>query len=170
VSRGRYVATKVELARRCGITHRTLCRYFNERGHPPDHSPGKARYDVEQWKGWIQGRKSAHNFGKNDNGYAPNEREKLLIEKKQIEIERERFKLDVERGKYELKSVITERILKNLGLFVRELDKSFKHELPPRLEGLSAGEIAKVCGRRLDELRERVAKAFRNEAPTPAMD
>jgi hypothetical protein len=166
VWRGRYVATKVELAKRCGITHRTLCRYFNERGHPPDHSPGKARYDVEQWKGWIQGRKSAHNFGNNGNGYAPNEREKLLIEKKQIEIERERFKLDVERGKYELKSVMTEAILRNIGALFRELDKAFKHELPPRLEGASAGEIANLCGRRLDELRERLAKSFQNGSAT----
>ena len=49
-----------------------------------------------------------------------------------IAIEREKFKLDVERGKYELKSVVTEAILRNVGTLFRELDKAFKHELPPR--------------------------------------
>jgi hypothetical protein len=45
-------------------------------------------------------------------------------------------------------------------MFTRELDKALRHELPPRLEGLSAGDIAKLLGRRFDEIRERVAKAL----------
>jgi hypothetical protein len=48
----------------------------------------------------------------------------------------------------------------NFGFFVRELDKMFKHELPPRLEGLTAGQIAKILGGKLDNLRERMAVAL----------
>jgi DNA-directed RNA polymerase specialized sigma24 family protein len=55
---------------------------------------------------------------------------------------------------------MVERVLRNIGTLFRELDKAFKHELPPRLEGASAGEIAKLCGRRLDRLRDRLVKAF----------
>ena len=96
----------------------------------------------------------------NGNGSKPNPRDAAFIARQNIEAEKAQFDLDVKRGKYVLKSVITECILRNVGLFVRELDKLFKHELPPRLEGLSAGEIGKVCGRRLDELRERLVEHF----------
>src|SRR5213075_1318584 len=45
VQPGKYAATKVELARRCGISHRRLLSNWTRPGRPTDHSPGKARYD-----------------------------------------------------------------------------------------------------------------------------
>jgi hypothetical protein len=148
----------------------TLLEYSKLPGFPPIHSPGSARYDVEAIIKFVHEKKSAHNFGgrngKNGSNGHLNQREQALVDKKLIEIERERFKLDVERGKYELKSTVHERQLQNVSATFRELDKAFKHELPPRLEGESAGAIAKMCGRKLDELRERLAKSFESNGST----
>jgi hypothetical protein len=164
VSKGRYVATKSELAKRCGISYFGLLKNWERTGRPPIHGNGKARYEVALFQKWINEWKSAHNFGTTVNGQKPtfefNEREKALIEKKRIEIARDQLKLDVERGKYMLKSDVADLILRNVSGFVRELDKAFRHEMPPRLEGASAGEIAKLLGRKLDEQRGRLVKAF----------
>jgi hypothetical protein len=152
------------------VRYQTLLEYRKMPDFPPDHSlTGKARYDVDVIRKWIHNKKSAHNFGgrngSNGNGHL-NERERALVDKKHIEIERERFKLDVERGKYELKTNVYERQLQNVSSTFRELDKAFKHELPPRLEGESAGAIARICGHKLDELRERLAHSFENNGST----
>jgi hypothetical protein len=141
-----------------------LMRYRKHRSFPKPRSPGKARWEVQEIRDWIAVRKSAHNFGQNgDVSYPLNEREEALLKKTLIEIERERFKLDVERGKYELKSLVTEAILRNVGTLFRELDKAFKHELPPRTEGCSAAEIAKLNGQMLDAARERLVQKFQNQ-------
>ena len=164
MGKGRYVATKADLARGCGISYCRLLSNWDRPGRPRDHSPGSARYDVLEYRNWIGSWKSAHNFGSgNGSGYHPNEREEALLKKTLIEIERERFKLDVERGKYGLKSVMIEAILRNVGTLFRELDKTFKHELPPRAEGCSATEIAKLNGQMLDAVRKRLVKKFQNE-------
>lgn len=157
---GKYAATLMEVSRRVPIRYATLLEKRKLPGFPPDHAPsGKAKFDVDAIRGWIHDHKSAHNAGSNGNGHG-NEREQALIRKKNIEIERDTFKLDVERGRYELKTVVKEQVLTHIGALFRELDKAFKHELPPRVEGLSAGEIAKLNGKRLVELRERLAKHF----------
>ncbi len=160
MKRGKYAATLMEVARRVPIRYATLLEKRKLPGFPPDHSPGKAKFDVDAIRQWIHAHKSAHNFNNNGNGYSGNEREQALIRKKNIEIERDTFKLDIERGRYELKTVVREQILTHVNALFRELDKAFRHELPPRLEGLSAGEIAKQNGKRLTELRERLAKHF----------
>jgi hypothetical protein len=162
MSSGRYAPTKAALSRRLGISYYTLIQRFGKLpDRPRDHSPGSARYDVEAWHDFIQARKSAHNFGHNgNNGFGPSERDKAIIEQKRIATEREKFKLDVERGKYELKDDVVAAITRNITALFRELDKAFRHELPPRFEGLSAGDIAKMSGRKLNELRERLAQAF----------
>src|SRR5262245_11342007 len=99
----RYVGTKVELARRCGVTYYTLSGYFKLPGHPRDHSPGSARHDVHAWREFIQTHRSAHNFGSGNNSdvpYTPNEREQALIEKNRIATQREKFRLGVEMAEY----------------------------------------------------------------------
>ena len=68
----------------------------------------------------------------------------------------------MKREKYELKSNMTERVMTNFGFFIRELDKMLRHELPPRLKGLTAGQIGKLLGSKLDNLRERTAVALEN--------
>jgi hypothetical protein len=170
VAKAKNVPTKARLARELGCSYYTLVtRYWNLPGRPKDNSPGSARYNVQAYRNWIGSFKFAHNFGSGHNGndgYPLNEREKARIEKTNVEIERERFKLDVERGKYELKANVYERQLQNVSSTFRELDKAFKHELPPRLEGESAGAIAKICGRKLDELRERLAHSFESNGST----
>ena len=160
---GRYVATKADLGRRLGISYYTFIHRWDKiPGSPRPHSPGSARYDVEKWREFIQCHKSAHNFGHNGNGngFSPSERDRAIIEQRRIATEREKFKLDVERGKYELKDDVVAGITKNITSLFRELEKAFRHELPPRFEGLSAGEIAKMSGRKLNELRERLMQAF----------
>jgi hypothetical protein len=146
------------------VRYQTLLEYRKMPNFPPDHSPtGKARYDVDVIREWIHRKKSAHNFGgrRNGNGSEPlGEREKALVEKKRIEIEREKLKLDVERGKLGSNDKWREAILTNILATFRELDKAFKHELPPRSEGLKAAEIARLNGKRLDDLRERLSKSF----------
>ena len=91
---------------------------------------------------------------------------RLLFKRQNIAAEKEQFDLEVKRGKFELKTVVREQVLTHINTLFRELDKAFKHELPPRVEGLSAGDIAKLCGRRLDGLRERLVKNFEGATAT----
>ena len=163
MGKGQYAATKAELAKRLGVSYYTLVStYWQRPGRPEDHSPGKARYPVSQYRDWINSFKTAHNFGqKNGNGsYPVNEREKALIEKKQIEIESARFKLDVERREYLRRSEVNESISKYNALVRRELYKAFEYDLPPRIEGLSAMDIKKALRKRLDEILRGLPKTF----------
>lgn len=168
MGKGRYVATKAELAGRLGVSYWTLNSYWERPGRPQDHAPGKARYEVSQYRDWIGGFKSAHNFGNkknsnNGNGaYPVNEREKALIDKKHIEIERDKFKLDVERREYLKRAEINEAISKCNAVVRRELYKAFEYDLPPRVEGLSALHIKKMNRKRLDEVLRGLPKLFAN--------
>jgi hypothetical protein len=150
----RYVATKVELANRCGVTYYTLSGYFKLPGHPRDHSPGSARYDVKVWREFIQAHRSAHNFGTR-NGEVPyelNERERAIIEKNKIATQREKFKLEVEMAEY-IPRVDANRQIESANYVVRrELHKALVQELPPRLEMLKAAEIRKITQAKYDEI------------------
>jgi hypothetical protein len=160
VRTSKYAKNKQVLAARIGISRPALVRLFERGDYPPITNHG---WDVAQWQRYADhniatwNRRSKRN---GSNGSNVNERDQALLKKKQIEIERETFKLDVERGKYELKTVVREQVLTHVNTLFRELDKAFKHELPPRVEGLSAGDVAKLCGRRLDDLRARLVKSF----------
>jgi hypothetical protein len=151
----RYVATKVELARRCGVTYYTLTGYFKLPGHPRDHSPGSARYDVHPWREFIQAHRSAHNFGGAKNGdvpYTPNERERALIEKNRIATQREKFRLEVEMAECISRQQACQQIESANAIVRRELQKALVMELPARLEMLKAAEIRKVTQAKYDEI------------------
>jgi len=170
VQKSKYVATKSELAKRLGITPWTLNHNWNRPGRPVDHSDGKARYDIEKYQSWKRSWISGHNAGTghNNNGNGKHEtpfnaKELASIQKKNIDIESAQFDLDVRKGRYELKSKARDAVLRNVGIMFRELDKSMRHELPPRLEGCTATEIAKLIGNKLDTARERIDKAFKDE-------
>lgn len=167
MGKGRYVATKAELAGRLGISGWTLNSYWERQGRPQDHAPGKARYDISQYRDWIGSFKTAHNFGNkknpasNGNGeYPVNERERALIDKKKIEIESAQFKLDVERGEYWKRTEVNEAVSKYNALVRRELYKAFEYDLPPRIEGMSAMDIKKALRKRLDEILRGLPKTF----------
>lgn len=158
---GRYAPTKAVAALKLGIRYGTFLDYSKQPDFPKPRA-GAARYDLEAIKRWIEQRKSAHNFGVNgSSGYKPSEREQSIIDKNRIAAEREQFRLDIDRGRYELKSVTGERIEKGFGLLVRELTKAFRHELPPQLEGLTAGEIAKLNNKKLQHIFGQVQAALR---------
>jgi hypothetical protein len=167
VRESRYASTKQELAKKLGISFWTLTRKYWERaGRPADNSSGSSKYDVRAYRKWISQFKSAHNFGTYNpdrdplQGYSLSPREKALIQKNELAAERERFNLDILHGKYEEKSVMAERVLTNVSTMFRELDKSFRHELPPRLAESSVGEIARILGAKLDEQRQQLYESF----------
>jgi len=166
VGKAKNVPTKARLASELGVSYYTLVtRYWDKPGRPKDNSPGSARYNVQAYRDWIGGFKSAHNFGTGHNGngaFPTNEREQALIDKKKIEIERERFKLDVERREYLKRTEVNEQISTCNSLIRRELYKAFEYDLPPRVEGLSALEIKKMNRRRLDEILHALPKLFIN--------
>ena len=161
--KARYARTKIELARALGISYYTLVRsYWHKPGRPRDHSPGNERYDIQGYKDWISDIKFAHNFGSgqngNGNGYHMSEREKALLKKREIEIEREQFNLDRERGNYWLKVEGKSTIQRYANALWREIEKVFAHELPPREDGMSAIEIAKLNSERIRDIRGGVGK------------
>ncbi len=160
----KYAKNKTLLAARIGISRPALRRLF-ERGDYPPQVAGKG-WDVEQWQRYSNNNIATWNRRDKSNGSGHGPRSSILlleaakIERQKLAAEREQFDLDVKRGMYEKKTVVREQILTHVNALFRELDKAFRHELPPRIEGLSAGAIAKLNGKRLDELRERLAKHF----------
>lgn len=147
------------LAQAINISSPALKRLFERVDHPKQVN-GKG-WNIEQWQKYAD--ENIHFWRQRDpfkKASGPNARDAAYIERQVIEAEKAQFDLDVKRSKYELKAVMSERVLTNWSFFIRELDKLFKHELPPRLEGMSAGAIARLLGDRLDDLRERAAKAM----------
>jgi hypothetical protein len=157
-----YAKNKTELHRLIGISRPALERLF-KRGDYPPQVPGQG-WNIEQWKRYSRENIATWNRREKSsgNGHQPRssviELEEAKIARQNIEAQRAQFDLDVKRGKYSPRTETNERVMRNFNLLVREGDKAFRHELPPRLEGLSAGQIAKVLGRRWDEIRDRVAK------------
>jgi hypothetical protein len=157
-----YAKNKLILAAAINLSRPALRRLFLRSDYPRDVN-GKG-YNIEQWQRYANENISTWNrrdpSRSNGNGTGPNARDAAFINKQNIEAEKAQFDLEVKRGRYELKTLIKEQVLTHVGTLFRELDKAFKHELPPRVQGLSAGEIAKLNGRRLDDLRERLVKNF----------
>jgi hypothetical protein len=161
VSKQLYAKNKKELARLIGISHTSLLRLFQRSDHP-ENVLGKG-WLIEQWHRYAHANIRYEKQRKsivNNTIASPNLRDEAYIARQEVAAERERFELDVKRGRYELKTAMIERVMTNFGFFVRELEKALRHELPPRLEGLSAGQIAKLLGQKLDDLRERAARAM----------
>jgi hypothetical protein len=162
VTRRIYAKNKLILAAVINLSRPALRRLFLRSDYPRDVN-GKG-YNIEQWQRYANeniatwNRRDPHKG--NGNGSGPNARDAAFINRQNIEAEKAQFDLEVKRGRYELKTVVKEQVLTHVSALFRELDKAFKHELPPRIEGLSAGEIAKQCGRRLDDLRERLVEHF----------
>jgi hypothetical protein len=161
VPKRQYAKNKVLLAAAIELSRPALYRLFERVDHP-GQVPGKG-YNIEQWQRYANeniatwNRRDPHK--RNGNG-STNPRDAAFIKRQLLAAEKEQFDLDVKREKYCLKSETSDRVMRNFGLLVREGDKAFMHELPPRLEGLAAGEIAKVLGRRWSDIREKVARSL----------
>lgn len=158
----RYANNKIELAVAVGLSYRRLLDYFRDPNHPEDHSPGKARYDIEAWGRFIARRVTAHNRGSKNGQYPISEREQLIIERTRIAIEREKFKLGVAKHEYLARHEVNRVIGTANALVRREIDRAISVELPPRLEGLSAMEIKQVLRQKLDEIFASLPKHFAN--------
>jgi hypothetical protein len=92
-----------------------------------------------------------------------NDRERALTDYKKTQAERERFKLDVEKREFLPRTEVNDVMTTFFSIINRELHKAFEHELPPRLEGVSALEIKKLCRRKLDEVLRSFPLLFKNE-------
>jgi len=161
VSKQLYAKNKKELARIIGISQPALLRLFQRDDHP-ELVLGNG-WLIEQWdryaKANIRYDKQRTRIA-SDTRSTPNVRDEAFIKRQEVATEKEQFELDIKREKYALKSDMTERVMTNFGFFIRELDKALRHEMPPRLEGLTAGQINKMLGNKLDDLRERCAVAL----------
>jgi hypothetical protein len=149
-----HAKNKTVLHRSIGISRPALERLF-KRGDYPPQVPGQG-WPIDQWQRYADNniatwnRRDPHKNG--SNGSKPNPRDAAYIEAQNIRAEKERFDLDVQRGLYWLKEKAKGRIARDFGILMRELDKAFVHEIPPRDEGLTAGEIAKLHRKRLNEI------------------
>jgi len=154
------------LAKLLGCSYWTLIRkYWSYPDRPKDHSPGKAKYDILAYRLFINRHRSAHNFGSRNSDVPQNgvsQRELALIEKSQVATERERFKLGIERREYIKRDEVNERLTTDYAIIRRELYKAFEHDLPPRIEGLSAMDIRKANRKRLDEIFRSMPRMFDN--------
>jgi hypothetical protein len=159
VSKRIHAKNKRVLAVALGIGQQALKRLFDRNDHPKQVA-GQG-YDIAQWQRYADNNIAFWNRPDSGaRGAMINAREQALIRKNEISAERERFKLDIERGKYEEKSVTAERVLRNVTALFKELDKAFRHELPPRLAESSVGEIARILGAKLDEQRQQLYESF----------
>jgi hypothetical protein len=114
---------------------------------------------VNLYRDWIQTWKKT----KAGDPVSPlNEKEQTLIEKKKIEIEREKLKLGIETRQFVSRDEVNERITTDYAIVRRELYKAFEHDLPPRVEGMSAMEIRKSNRKRLDEILRAMPRLFSN--------
>jgi hypothetical protein len=159
-----YAKNKVGLAAAINISRPALYRLMT-RPDRPELVAGKG-WNIVQWQRYANDNVAFYNQRKRQEPRSRNERDDAYIERQRIEAEKAQFDLDVKRNKFELKSAMIERVMTNWNFFIRELDKALRHELPPRLEGMSAGQIAKLLGSRLDNLRERTAKAIESRNGT----
>jgi hypothetical protein len=148
----RYAKNKIELAAAVGLSYRRLLDYFRDSNQPEDHSPGKARYDIEAWRRFIASRAVAYNRGSKNGQYPISDREQLIVERTCIAIEREKFRLGVAMREYLARGEVNRVIGTANAVVRREIDRAISVELPPRLEGLSAMEIKKVLRQKFDEI------------------
>lgn len=159
-----HAKNKVLLAQAIDISRPALYRLFELPDHP-QQTPGLG-WNISHWQKFADrnisywNKRDPHKNGSNGNGATPNPRDAAFIKRQNIAAEKEQFDLDIKRDKYELKSKVREDVLTFVNAMMRELNKAFRHELPPRVEGLKAIEIARLNGKRLDDLRERLVKNF----------
>lgn len=159
----KHARNKKELAALLGIGQQALANLFKRNDFPPQ-VPGQG-YNLEQWERYANNNVA---FWRNNSGDAarrsnPNLRDDAYIRRQELAMTKEQFDLDIKRGKYTPKEETRKEVMTYFGMLVREGDKAFHHELPPRLEGQSAGDIAKLLGRRWDEIRDRVATALESK-------
>ena len=154
-----YAKNKRQLSAFIGVGQQALANLFLRNDHP-----GQVRgqgYNITQWQRYADNN-VAHwrnqNNGSKARGDMINAREQALIRKNQVAADREQFKLDTERGKYWVRADVAELINRYAGTLWRELEKALVHELPPRDEGLSAGDIAKIHRQRIKAIRSSVDK------------
>ena len=131
----------------------------------------RAGFDVEAWRQFARTQitnpnaminRQQRGVGSNGQKYEPfiSERDKSIIEKNKIQARREVFELDVKMGEYIARDAVNQQIDTANGIVISELRKSLGLELPPRLEGLSAGEIKKKLLAKLDSIFERLPRQF----------
>jgi len=140
--RSRYVSSKQQLAARLGIRYGTLCHYFQSPGHPPNHSQGDLRYEVEAWEQWLRDRQFKR--AGITAVYDPTARERSIIEKNKIAAAREQFDLDVKRGHYISRVEVNRSVDIGNSIVKREIMKFVEHFVPTKLCGLSPGEAVKL--------------------------
>ena len=149
------------MARRLPCRYATLIEYSKLPGWPKNHSSGKAKYDIEAIRQFINARKSAHNFGgKNGHNGVFNEREQALMERNKIAVQAARFNLEVKMAEYLPRIKVFRDIDTSDAILIRELKKAFENELPPKLEGLKAAQIRQVMVNKFAEVRRMLAGAL----------
>ena len=165
MSKQLYAKNKKDLARILGINHGTLLRLF-ERSDRPELVLGKG-WLIEQWQRYVKANlhyEKQRTIANDRNGKAnANLRDEAYIKRQELAADNLAFDLAVKRDKYTPKEETQKKVMTYFGMLVREGDKAFKHELPPRLEGMKAIEMAKVMGKRWDDIIERVAKSLESK-------
>jgi hypothetical protein len=159
-----FAKNKVELGKLVELSRASLQRYFELPGHPKPRADG--RHDVEAWRAFIQAHRSAPNYASNGNGarYEPTPREKALTERAAIEAQRARFRLMVEVGEYLPRQDVCFQVETAHSTVRRELNKKLLHEMPPRLEGLKAGEMKRPLRKLIDALSDHLWNEFQTLA------
>lgn len=156
MSRSRYAKTKWELAKEIGISRPALGRLWKLPNHPQSRPNGG--HPIDQWKQFsldniasYNRREPAGSNGKNGTHHI-SPRDAAFIARQTVSSQRESFKLEKEKREYWPRKEVNQVIDTANGVVARELRKAFEQELPPRLEGMAAGEIRKTLARKLDTI------------------
>lgn len=141
-----FAKNQVELARHLEVNRKTIQRWLKQKGNPGSKSDG--RFDVEAWRDWRNGRSEADS---NILDKADLERRRLTKVNALLDLDiRERNRELVDRAKFESWIVaVTEKQKAMLRVML-------KNQLPPRLAGMDAAEIAA----QMDDIIEQVCAAM----------
>lgn len=153
-----YVKNKAALARVLGISRPTLYGLLKRPDRPPD-GDGANKYDVTAWRVFA-----ARFLDRAEvEGMAPSPKEAAIIARQDAATRKSLFDLKVAMREFRDRREVNEAFKKANTVVMRELRRTFEHELPAQQEGLSAREIAIMNRKALDDVFLSLPKEFVKE-------
>lgn len=126
------------LATAVGLSHTILYKHKkNYPGFPAKRRNGS--YSIPDVKAWLANK--SQKLGATDEEHAGSMMDRLQADKARLAIKEKQFDLDVKMREYVRTDEVNSHIEAANLTVMRELEKIFCHEMPPRCEGATAVEI-----------------------------
>src|SRR5690242_4482867 len=148
------VSSKTKLADALGISRQTLYAFCRL----PDSPPAKhGYYVVADWRKFINRKRQPVRVS---------EKEQLQIALLNARLERERYELEqVRTARQQILAELAESFISAMQTLRAGFDRMVR-DTAPKLEGLTAQEIAKVWRSRQDQAYQEIVKALNKKADT----